>query len=254
MDHAGAVAGPLVASAYLYFHPDAYRSLFAWTLVPGILVVLVLLRVPEVRKPAGSAPPAGRLFRPDEPLPSTFYRAIAVIFVFTLGNASDTFLLLRLGDIGIAEFWIPLLWAALHVVKVGASLAGGALSDRYGRRTLIGAGWLVYAAVYAGFGHFDDRAIVIAIFLAYGLYFGFTEGVEKAWVADMAPVSARGTAFGYYNGVLGVGGLGASLLSGYLWTRYSPHVAFLAGAALALAATVLLYSMFSHATDSRHQR
>jgi MFS family permease len=254
MDHAGAVVGPLVAAAYLYFHPDAYRSLFAWTLVPGLLVVLVLLRVPETRRPAGATPSAGRLFRPDEPLPPTFFRAIAVIFIFTLGNASDTFLLLRLAEIGIAEFWIPLLWAALHVVKVGTSLIGGALSDRYGRRTLIGAGWLVYAAVYAGFGHFDDRAIVIIIFLVYGLYFGFTEGVEKAWVADMAPVAARGTAFGYYNGVLGVGGLGASLLSGYLWTRYSPHVAFLAGAALALAATVLLYSMFSHATDSRHQR
>lgn len=254
MDHAGAVAGPLIASAYLYFHPDAYRSLFAWTLVPGIIVVLVLLRVPEVHKPPGTSSSGGRLLRPDEPLPTAYYRALTVIFVFTLGNASDTFLLLRLGDIGVAEFWIPLLWAALHVVKVAASLAGGALSDRYGRRTLIGAGWLVYAAVYAGFGHFDDRGIVIAIFLAYGLYFGFTEGVEKAWVADMAPVRARGTAFGYYNGVLGVGGLGASLLSGYLWTRYSPHVAFLAGAALALAATVLLYSMFSHATDSRHQR
>ena len=254
MDHAGAVAGPLVATAYLYFHPDAYRSLVTWTLVPGLIVVLILVRVPEVHRPATAAPAAGRLFRPGTPLPPTFYRALTVVFVFTLGNASDTFLLLRLADIGVAEFWIPLLWSALHVVKVVSSLAGGALSDRFGRRTLIGLGWLVYAAVYAGFGHVDQRGIVIAIFLAYGLYFGLTEGVEKAWVADMAPVNARGTAFGYYNGVLGVGGLAASLLSGYLWTRYSPYTAFLTGAALALAASVLLYLMFSNAADSRHQR
>ncbi|HEX5475328.1 MAG TPA: MFS transporter [Vicinamibacterales bacterium] len=248
MDHAGAVLGPLIASAYLYFHHDAYRSLFAWTLVPGIVVVLVLLRLPNARLD-DERPPVGRISRPGGPgarLPPRFYRAIAVIFVFTLGNASDTFLLLRLAQIGIAEVWIPLLWSALHVVKMTTSLVGGSLSDRVGRRTMIGWGWLVYAAVYAGFGHVDDRGGIIAIFLAYGLYFGLTEGVEKAWVADMAPAHARGTAFGLYNGVLGIGGLAASLLSGYIWTRVSPHAAFLTGAALALAATLLLYFVFSH--------
>ena len=87
----------------------------------------------------------------------------------------------------MSAVWIPLLWSALHVVKVVSSLVGGALSDRFGRRGLIALGWLWYALVYAGFGYFDTRATVIAIFLAYGLYFGLTEGNEKAWVADMAP-------------------------------------------------------------------
>lgn len=257
MDHAGAVLGPLIASAYLYFHHDAYRSLFAWTLVPGIAVVLVLLRLPNARLDDQSA--VSRVFRPGErgeparSLPPRFYRAVAVIFVFTLGNASDTFLLLRLAQLGIAEVWIPLLWSALHVVKMTTSLLGGAMSDRVGRRAMIGWGWLVYAAVYAGFGHVDNRGGIIAIFLAYGLYFGLTEGVEKAWVADMAPSAARGTAFGLYNGALGIGSLAASLLSGYIWTRVSPHAAFLTGAALALAATLLLYFMFPHDADSRHE-
>jgi sugar phosphate permease len=119
---------------------------------------------------------------------------------------------------------------------------------------MIALGWIVYAIVYAGFGRFDQREIVIALFLFYGLYFGLTEGVQNAWVADLAPAEARGTAFGLYNGALGFGGLAASLLSGYIWTRVSPHAAFLTGGALALAATVLLYLLFSHDPDSRHQR
>ena len=183
------------------------------------------------------AEPRGTLWNLAEPL----WTAIAIILLFSLGNASDAFLLLRMSDLGVPAFWIPLLWSALHVVKVGSSLAGGALSDRFGRRRVIAAGWLIYAVVYAGFGFFDSPGVVIAIFLSYGLYFGLTEGVEKAWVADMAPAAARGTAFGIYNAALGVGGLAASLLFGLIWTRVSPQAAFLTGAALAVAAAALLY-------------
>ncbi len=268
MDHAGAVMGPLAASAYLYFNPEAYRSLFAWTLVPGIIVVLILLRVPEsrardVRKDDGSvgSEPGGRSsvrLQPDQhpattlstpqhpsaPIPRRFYLAVTVILLFSLGNASDAFLLLRLSNLGVAAVWIPLLWSALHVVKVLSSIAGGAMSDRFGRRTMIGLGWLVYAAIYLAFGYVDHRGTVIAVFLAYGLYFGLTEGVEKAWVADMAPADRHGTAFGIYNAALGIGTLLASLLFGLLWTRVSPASAFFTGGGLALAATVLLYLVF----------
>jgi sugar phosphate permease len=176
---------------------------------------------------------------------STFYSAMGVILLFSLGNASDAFLLLRLSGLGVATFWIPLLWSGLHVVKVGSSLAGGALSDRFGRRAVIATGWVIYALVYAGFGFFDSLPVVVAIFLSYGLYFGLTEGNEKAWVADMAPAHRRGTAFGIYNAALGVGGLAASLLFGVLWTRVSPQAAFLTGAALAMAAAALLYLVVS---------
>ena len=255
MDHAGAVAGPVVAAAYLYFHPDAYRSLFAWTLVPGIIVVLILLRVPELPRKRESSGEARAQFRSSAAaLPRRFYVALSVITLFSLGNASDAFLLLRLGDLGVASVWIPLLWSALHVVKMTASVIGGALSDRFGRRALIALGWVWYAVIYGAFGFFTGLSVVIAAFLAYGLYFGLTEGVEKAWIADMAPANARGTAFGLYNAALGFGGLAASLLFGFIWTRVSPRAAFLTGAALALAASVLLYLMFSNAEDSRHQR
>jgi MFS family permease len=250
MDHAGAVAGPLIASLFLFFHPDNYRTLFALSIIPGIVVILILLRVPDTNtsNPVERSEP----LEPPEPveplnLSTPFLKAIVVILVFSLGNASDAFLLLRINDLGVAAVWIPLLWSGLHVVKVMSSLAGGDLSDRLGRRTLIAAGWLVYALVYAGFGYFDSPAAVIVIFLSYGAYFGLTEGVEKAWVADLAPVSARGTAFGVYNAALGVGGLLSSLMFGIIWTRVSPSAAFFAGAAVAVAAIGLLYSLFSPA-------
>ena len=246
MDHAGAVTGPLLATAFLFFRPGDYRTLFALTIVPGIIVMLVLLRVPERAAArelqAASGTPASRR-RSIWDLGGPFYKAMAVILLFSLGNASDAFLLLRLSDLGVATVWIPLLWSALHVVKVASSLAGGALSDRFGRRSLIAVGWLLYALVYAGFGVVDSPPLVITIFLSYGLYFGLTEGVEKAWVADMAPADGRGTAFGIYNAALGIGSFAASLLFGVIWTRVSAHAAFLTGAGLAVAAALLIVTV-----------
>jgi MFS family permease len=254
MDHAGAVVGPLVATAFLFFYPDSYRSLFALSIIPGIVVVLILLRVPdtntsEPREPDEPSEPAEP--NPAISLPPALLKAIAVILVFSLGNASDAFLLLRMSDLGVSAVWIPLLWSGLHIVKVLSSLAGGDLSDRLGRRALIGTAWLVYALVYAGFGYFDSPTTIIVIFLGYGIYFGLSEGVEKAWVADLAPAGARGTAFGIYNGALGAGGLVSSLVFGVIWTRVSPNAAFYTGAAVAVAATGLLYSLFSRQRNDR---
>ena len=283
MDHAGAVMGPLIAAAFLYFRPDDYRTLFALTIVPGIIVILILLRIPDARRdtsstsnapaharqngsraparPRSSAPlrggarEGGQLPTPNEHavptsgdergLPRAFWHAMALIFLFSLGNASDAFLLLRFADVGIAPFWIPLLWSAIHVVKTASSVIGGRMSDRMGRRQVIGMGWLLYATVYAAFAITDSARALVVVFLVYGLYFGLTEGVEKAWVADLAPAAGRGNAFGVYNALIGFGALGASLLFGYLWTHASPSAAFYTGAGFALAATALLYLTFS---------
>lgn len=283
MDHSGAVLGPLLASLFLYFYPGEYRTLFALTIIPGLIVIAFIMAIPEPKRPSASVPapsakvpaPSAQLPAPSASVPSApsavvpsapsasgpaalslspLVAPLSVIFLFALGNASDAFLLLRLSDIGINDFWIPLLWSALHVVKVGSSMVGGEASDRFGRRNTIAFGWLFYAIVYAAFAFIDDGAWLITVFLAYGIYFGFTEGVEKAWIADLAPLSLRGTAFGYYNAVIGVGALLSSLIFGLIWTRISPEAAFLAGAALAIAATLLLYFSFPHEANPRHQR
>ena len=280
MDHAGAVLGPLLASVFLYFYPGEYRTLFALTIIPGLIVIGFILAIPERRRPPApsglrtapgadpAAPAAGSPAPPAaSPAPTAAVAAAAseagslrplrapllVIFLFALGNASDAFLLLRLSDTGVADFWIPLLWSGLHVVKVGSSVLGGEVSDRLGRRNTIAFGWLFYAAVYAAFAFIAGGAWLIIVFLAYGVYFGFTEGVEKAWIADLAPVNRRGTAFGYYNAVIGAGALLSSVFFGLIWTLIAPQAAFLSGAVLAIAATLLLYFLFSDETNSRHQ-
>jgi MFS family permease len=120
-------------------------------------------------------------------------------------------------------------------------VAAGSWSDRIGRRTVIVIGWLVYGVVYGGFAVSTTLPALFAWFLVYGFYFGFAEGTEKALVADLAPASRRGTAFGIYNAVQGAGALAASVLFGVIWKLYGAPAAFSAGAALALVATALLF-------------
>ena len=246
-DSLGAVLGPLVAWALLSRHWVDLRELFLWAAVPGLLsTVLVVLLVREtagaavVAAPADRAAPVPLAERLDGALGRAFWRYLAALFVFTLGASSDAFLLLRASQLGVATALIPILWALLHVVKSSSTVLGGALSDRLGRRPLILGGWAVYAATYLGFALADRQWHAWALFLVYGLYFGATEGVEKAMVADLVPAHRRGTAFGWFNAALGVGALPASVLFGLVWERVGAAQAFLMGAGFAAAATVLL--------------
>ena len=239
MDHVGAVAGPLIASGLLLWRQDL-RLVFALAAVPALASVLVLaFGVREARReiPARSAA-AG----PVTPLPPRLRRYLFVVAVFTLGNSSDAFLLLRAQQAGVALPLVPLLWAALHVVKSSASTAGGALSDRFGRRPVITAGWILYALAYGGLALATRAWHVWAWFAVYGLFTALTEGPERALVAELAPAAGRGGAFGAYYAVTGVMLLPASLLMGVLWQTLGAAAALSVGAALALAAALLLWS------------
>jgi MFS family permease len=169
-----------------------------------------------------------------------FKAFLAVMVVFTLGNYYDAFLLLRAKDAGIAAAGLPLLWILLHVVKMASSTPGGMLSDRFGRKKVIVAGWIVYFLAYTGFALAKTPAHIWLLFGGYGFFFGLTESAEKAFVADLVPADARGSAFGLYNFAIGISALPASLLMGVLWQRYGVVPAFMFGAMLALAAAVLL--------------
>jgi MFS family permease len=180
-----------------------------------------------------------------------FWAFLAVVVVFTLGNSTDAFLLLRANQLGVAATLAPILWAMLHVVKSAASTPAGAVSDRLGRKPLIVAGWLVYAAVYLAFGRARAAWQAWVLFAVYGIYFGLTEGVEKAMVVDIVPAARRGAAFGWYNLALGVGALPASLLFGYVWDARGAATAFELGAALACAAAVAFMLLVPGRPDER---
>ena len=237
MDHAGAAIGPLLATIFLYFSPDNYRLLFALTIVPGVLAVIMLLRVPEVADTPKGVPPPGTLNRP---LPKGLKRYLWIVAVFTLGNSSDAFLLLQLSHAGVPLIGLTLLWSAQHAVKALITMQGGVLSDRLGRRTLIIFGWCTYAIVYAGFALSQSAFALITWFLIYSVYSAAVEGSEKALVADLASPEIRATAFGWQAAVQGFGALAASILFGLLWQFFGAPVAFLTGATLAVIAAILL--------------
>jgi MFS family permease len=234
-DHAGAVIGPLIAFALLRWGGLELRTVFLLTAIPGALAVATLLF--GVREVPRSKPAAEKVDL-KAPLGRRFWSYLGVLLLFTLGNSTDAFLLLRAGQLGVTPALIPILWALLHVVKSLSSTPGGMLSDRLGRRPLILAGWLVYAAVYFAFGRAETQWQAWALFAVYGVYFGLTEGVEKALVADLVAPERRGTAFGWYNLAIGLGALPASLLFGALWDRWGSTTAFDFGALLALAAAI----------------
>ena len=234
MDNAGAVVGPLLAAAALAAGLEL-RSVFALALLPGLLsVALLVLGVRDA--PLHPASVASE----RAPLPTGFLRYLGVLAVFTLGNSSDAFLILRAQDSGISLVALPLLWTFHHVVKAGLGTPLGALSDRFGRKPAIGFGWVIYAASYAGFAAASAPLHAWLLFGLYGLFHAATEGSERALVADLVPEGARGRAFGSYHAVSGAMLLPASLVTGAVWQELGPAAALGLGSVLALAAAILL--------------
>jgi MFS family permease len=236
MDHAGAFVGPLLAAAALALGADV-RTVFALSLVPGALCLLVLGF--GVREPEAPPPPPRPAAGDDGPTTSRFRRYLAVLALFALGNSSDAFLLLRAQEAGVGLTALPLLWSFHHAIKSLTSTWGGALSDRLGRRRTIAAGWGVYALAYLGFAWAATPLHVWLLFALYALFPALTEGPERALVADLAAL-ARGRAFGLYHALTGGMLLPASLLTGALWQAWGPLAALGTGAALAAVAAAAL--------------
>lgn len=241
MDDAGQLLGPLVA-AILGFLGLTYRNIILLSLVPGVLALAAVWRVPE--KASTKSPQTKRLtlFHDWNSLGGNFKSLLLVLLLFTLGNSTDAFLILRLSQVGVPSGWVFLLWGLHGGVRMLSSVPGGRLSDRLGRKPLMVSGWAFYALIYLGFACVGSKEGIIALFLAYGMYYGLCEPSEKAFVADLAPKTLRGTAFGYYNLVLGLGAVPASLIFGFIGQSWGYPLAFGVGAALAgLAAISLLF-------------
>ncbi len=254
-DNAGAVLGPLLAFMILKLHgvgtldtsrhllprdEHAIRNVFWLSAIPAAIALVVLVVVVSDiprhdvdSKRAETGGDGGRLGR-------RFWAYLVVVLLFTLGNSTDAFLLLRANQLGVPVALAPILWAVLNFVKAATGTYGGQLSDTIGRKPLIVGGWLLYAAVYFAFGWAGAAWQAWALFAVYGIFYGMTEGTEKALVADIVPKARRGAAFGWYNLALGLGALPASLIFGAIWDRSGAPAAFVFGATLALAAAVLM--------------
>lgn len=260
MDNAGSVVGPIVAFALLRALELPIRVVIMLAVLPGIVSCLLVMfavkedeakregpeheRVSAAAAPAAAAaaavapaPAAGA--EEHERLPRDVKRYLAVLALFTLGASADSFLLLRAVELGMSEAWAPLLWLALGGAKALSNLPGGWLADRFGRKRTLVVAWLLYASFYAAAPLVSTPLPFALLVVAYGAYYGLAEGSERALLAERAPASMRGRAFGAMHAVTGLAVLPANLLFGAL---YAKHVAlaFGASAACAAAAAVLL--------------
>jgi MFS family permease len=239
MDSAGAVLGPLLAFLILPLVNGNYRTLFLIASVPALLAVMILLLFLRERMASEK-----RSRMPVKLSLSGFDRRFRVfiltVAVFTLGNSSDAFLLLRARDLNVGIVYVPLLWLVMHLVYSLVSSPAGALSDRIGRKNLIVSGLLVYAAVYVGFAIAARSVHIWLLFAFYGLYYGLADGNMRAFVADLVEEKRRGLAYGLYHGAVGLTALPASLIFGWVWQWAGAPAAFGLGAGLALLATLVL--------------
>lgn len=246
MDNAGSVLGPILAFVLLRVLALPVRSVIALALVPGLVSLGVLAF--GVREPAADPeprrdepPPAdapAREAAAGEALPRSLRRYLVVVAVFALGSSADSFLLLRASDLGVDEAWVPLLWLAFSAAKALSNIPGGRIADRYGRMPTLLFAWTLYAAFYIALGFVRTPLPFAGLVVAYGTYYGLSEGAERAVLAERAPKEVRGRAFAAMHALTGIAVLPANLIFGVLY-RIDPTLAFTASGACGLAAALL---------------
>jgi MFS family permease len=238
LDTAGAFLGPIVAFVILLLYPGQFRWVFALACLPGLLAVLAI--VLKLRDTASESRPTQFNLQGWRQLPRSFWWLLVSVGLFTLGNSSEAFMILRAQNLGVGLAFIPLTIVVMNLSYLLSSYPVGVLSDRIGRNGLLRLGWIFYGVIYLGYAVAWAQWQVWCLFGLYGLYLGLTQGILKAIVADAAPSHLRGTAFGLFNLVVGMMLLPASLLAGWLWQVFAPGTTFAVGAGLAIVAVLLL--------------
>jgi MFS family permease len=252
LDNLGAAIGPILATVLLIALKDNLRLIFFLASIPALLSLFALIFVKE-RKPERKegAPPVKLTLRPFD---HRFKLFLLIVIIFTLGNSSDAFLLLRAKDIGISLSLIPMLWFALDMTRTLFSMPAGIISDRVGRRYVIVLGWFIYALTYFGFAFSSQPIHIWLLFIFYGFYYSLTEGTERAFIADLVPSELRATAYGIYRFAIGVGAFPASVIFGAIW-HWAGHItAFSFGAGLAFLASILLLALIKESRSGEPGR
>lgn len=242
MDNSGAIVGPLVAFGLLALFPGNYRIIFILAGIPSFIGILVIIfGIKEAGKPGEELMTKFR-FRD---LPRRYYVFLVIIFIFTLGNSADALLLVRANDIGIKIAAVPLVFLVMNLVSVLAAVPAGTLADRIGKEKVIAGGFIIYALVYSGFGFVREIFLVPVMFALYGLYSASTDGIQKAFIADLAGTGNKGTAMGIYNAITGITLLPANLIAGIMYDRIRPGAPFILGAFTAFCAAVMMLFFIS---------
>jgi MFS family permease len=247
LDTLGALTGIGVALAAglgnTTMSSELFRSLVLLALPPSLLTLVFLaFFVPRVSRRT-----AAKTYI-SWTVPREIRGYLAIVGIFALGNSSDAFLVLRASELGYSFREILMLLVGFNALATVLALPVGRLSDRFGRVRFLAAGWVVYAGAYAAFGAFTSPASFAAALMVYGAFYGFTEGVEKALLADLLPKEKRGTGYGALQLVLGLSALPASFLTGYLMTAYGSRVALTTCAAFATAgaAALIMWARTQH--------
>jgi MFS family permease len=239
MDSAGAIAGPLLA--LLLIGHVGIRGVFLAAAVPGaISIAAVVMFARETGKMRPFAVNGKTAVTKKPPLSGLFYYLMFAVTLFSIGNSSDMFLVLRAQSIGIGPAFAPLLGLVFNTTYTAFSWPAGKLSDTVSKRALVAAGYLVFAAVYLVFALAPSKAAVWAAFTFYGFYYALTNPVLRAMVSQAAPPESRGRAFGIFYFVTSVTALLASVLTGQLWKYFGPAIPFYASAGLAALAAVMV--------------
>lgn len=244
LDTLGSVAGPMAVFLLLSLfgaNTTGYKKIFFLTAIPGAIALLIIIflvrEAPIIKKqPATKQSIAG--------LPKNFYFLLFVIIIFSLGNSTDAFLLLRAQNLGLGILSIPIVYALFYLFYALLSYPVGILSDKIGKKKMIIAGWGFYALTYAGFALATAAWQVWPLFLLYGVFYAATEGSGRALTADIVEPARHGLAFGLYNTAIAVTALPASVFAGWLWDSYSPAAAFHFGWIMSVAA-IILFGFFS---------
>jgi MFS family permease len=240
MDALGAALGPLVAFGILALSMNNYRLVFWLSVIPGILAIILIIFFLNFKEPAGTGKQAKPLKLSFENVNKRFIWFSLVATLFTVGNFSDAFLSLRALDTGMRPALIPLAFFTLNIVSSIFSIPVGILSDRIGRRPVLISGFIIFALIYFGFGMAKNVIWIWVLFIFYGLYYAFTEGIQKAYIADIVPEGQRGTAMGTYNAMTGIAALPASIIAGFLWQNFGSFVAFSTSSIIAIIAAFLM--------------
>lgn len=241
MDTAGAVGGVAIAILIVNVSGPDVRRVIVWSLVPAVIGVALLFWVRDVRFDTISRTTSASFHL--SAIPSPLRRFLLVSFIFSLGNSSNTFLLLRASNEQVPVTGVLFLYLAYNIAYSVFSYPAGKLSDRLGRKSILVAGYTTYAAVYLGMAVLPSHTGYISfllLFCLYGLYSGLTDGVEKALVVDLVGAPMRATAIGLHATIVGAGLLPASLIAGQLWSLLGPAAPFAFGGGMAFFSALLL--------------